>query len=317
MKRIYLICCVLLTIGFNGYAQEQSLGWLNDHVKPVNPDTSDTLSDLSFLSTELKDNIVVGLGEASHGTREFYNHKRRIIEYLITRLEYKRLAFEFGDSLISPINQYLISGKGDLKSMMAGFMLYNTEEIFKVFEFIATFNKNKTPLNKVQVYGFDQRDFAANPFTRDQYMAAKAISAQTDSQLKTILWAHNVHLAKDTTMAKFKAMGYYLKEKYNKAYYVIGFDTYSGSVNVISDGKFIAHPFVANEESLANLFAKVKYDRFFVSFKNVNNRFLTSQHQITNIYSNWTSNRSLPIVPFKDFDALIFIKTTTASVRLR
>lgn len=298
-----------------GYAQDDPVKWINKHAKPLTTDTS--LSDLTFLSSLLKDNLILGLGEASHGTKEFYDQKKRIIQYLVVNLKYKNLGFEFQDLVIEPVNQYVLNGKGDLKDLMKGFALYNTTEIYEVFRFIKLYNDKQSLSDKVKVFGFDKEEFWPDPLSRDKHMADLALENKDVKVGKTIIWGHNVHIAKDTTMAKVKAMGSYLKEALSRKYYAIGFDTFNGTVNVINDGEFVKHDFKADQQSYAQLFATSNYKNFLISFDDKTNPFFGIKNNITNIYSNWMPPRALPIRPGVDFDAIIFLRDTNASTQLR
>lgn len=313
IRRSITTCILLLSSIITGYSQDATTAWINENARVINADTAESTADLHFLASELKNNTVFGLGEASHGTKEFYNQKRRIIEYLIVHLNYQRLGFELSESYIDPINQYLISGTGDLKTLMKDMVLYNTEEIYRLFQFIKLYNDKQAPSKKVSVFGFDREEYAPDPFNRDRFMAENIISAQSSHQHKTIIWAHNVHIAKDTTMAQFKGMGYYLQQRFGENFYVLGFDTFKGSVTVITGDGLAKRDFEADKGSFSATCAKASHATIFLPFNKKPNPFSGVKNNITNIYANWTSNRMLPMIPGVDFDAILFIKTTTAS----
>lgn len=386
-------------------AQQQAipLTWIDSNAVSIENNNSNTY--LSRLSKTLKGTTILGLGEASHGTHEFFLEKNRIIKHLITYEKYKSLGFEFGYSAIAPINNYLQNGKGDLTELMQPLRLFNTKEIYDLFQWIKIYNDSQSLKNKVNLFGFDtnyiksdidasakysvnyliknaglfvntkyytavlnkiadaeliniydlsseeieiisklneeiksksklnnndfvqfkkhisllhQATLLSNPLARDKFMAENIIDFQANNKTKTIIWAHNVHLSKDTTMAECQGMGYHLKEKYSNQYYAIGFDTFQGSVNVINNNEFILHDFEATPGSFSSLFVKAKYPKFFISFNNLKDRpVYSTPNTITNIFANWTENRELPIKPGVDFDGLIFIRETTASIELK
>jgi len=317
MKKNYILILILILSSAGRIcAQDKNMNWINKNVHSLSSDTA--MNALSFLSDELKENSIVGLGEASHGTKEFFDQKSRIIKYLVTQLNYKSIGFEMHTSTVDSINQYVLIGKGNLKEFVSEMGLYNTKEFFQLFEFIKTYNVKQPSAQKVNVFGFDKPDYAGIPLKRDKLMADEIILVQQKSGNKTIIWGHNVHLAKDTTMANYPGMGYYLKQKFAGNYYVLGFDTYKGSVSVLGGDGFIKHDFVAKEGSFTALFAKVKYPVFFIPFNVKSSPLSGTKNTITNIYSSWKehSDKSLPIRPGVDFDGLIFIRETTASVKL-
>jgi erythromycin esterase-like protein len=314
MTRIIIICFCILFFTTTGHSQH--LNWINKNAYPIQ-NVSSKNTDLSFLSTELNGNIILGLGEASHGTHEFFIQKKRIIQYLITNLNYKLIGFESTASQMELINQYLQSGEGSLKAFMKNLGLYNSTEIYDMLTWIREYNKTTSPSDRVILFGFDSQDFWSDPYTRDKLMSDKIIENQKKTGTKTVLWSHNVHIAKDTTMAQLKAMGSYLKQELDQKFYAMGFDTYKGSVNIITDGKFEKHDFLAQENTFSSMFAEAKNERFFLPFNKKPNPFVGIKNHITNIFSNWTETRSLPIKPGLDFDGLIFIKETSASIQLK
>ncbi|MBG6235391.1 erythromycin esterase-like protein [Pedobacter sp. CAN_A7] len=314
MKNTILL--YLLFLGPVAFSQPTYTSWLNKNVHPIAADTATHHDDLSFLPEVLHHNLVIGLGEASHGTREFYLQKKRVIQFLVTRLQYKNLGFEMSNSLTDPINQYLANGEGNLKDLTNSMVLYGTEEIYELFQWIADYNKTQQQENKVVLFGFDREDSWHDVLARERLMAENIVNYQKSSPHKTMIWAHNIHIAKDTTMAQVKAVGSYLKQAFGQQYYALGLDTYKGSVNVLADGQFEAHAFETPKESFSAIFAGADEERFYVDFDKALNPFTSMQQPITHINSNWTEARTLPIRPGLDFNGILFIRETTPSRRL-
>lgn len=381
-------------------AQQQPLNWVDTHAVSIDSNKN----YLPNLAAGLKDNSILGLGEASHGTHEFSVEKNRIIQYLITHKNYKAVGFESAYAVMDRINTYVLTGKGDLKQMMQPLRLFSTKELYDLFQAIKVYNDGQPDKNKVTVFGFDidyikadvdssasyslnylgkhpdayahgkaampvlkrittpdfgnlyemaddekaiisdlnnevktkgqstegygkfkkhlsllyQGILVTNPLARDEFMADNITNTQQESKAKTIIWSHNVHVAKDTTMAMCKGMGYYVKQKYGSQYYTIGFDTYKGSVNSIVDDAFQQNSFEMQPSSLSALFAKARFPNFFINVDNAQgNPLYNVSSNITNIFSNWGRMRTLQIRPGIDFDALLFIRETTASTELK
>ncbi|TPD66095.1 erythromycin esterase family protein [Flavobacterium microcysteis] len=313
MKTRILITFVLTISSFLAHSQNKTLQWINENSIPLVENSQS--KNFSFLDSELNEKTILGLGEASHGTHEFYIQKAHIIKYLITNSNYRLLGFELTQTNISPINDYLQNGNGDLKTLMKSLMLYNAQEIFDLFQWIKEYNQGQTAAKKVVLFGFDSEDFWHDPLTRDKGMAEIIIKTQKSEASKAIIWSHNVHIAKDITMAEVEAMGGYLKQELGSKYYALGFDTYKGSVNVIAEGKITKHSFESAPDTFSGLFSKAKDGQIFISFNSKkSNPFTQTKNKITNIYSVWTNDRALPILPGSDFDAIVFIRETTASL---
>lgn len=384
-------------------AQPSPLPWLNAHVHPLRLTTPAPDTDLAFLGEQLRGKQLCGLGEASHGTHEFYAAKTRLIRYLVTHLHYQQLGFEYEAGAIAPLNTYVHTGTGDLRALLRPLHLYATEEIYHLVQWLAAYNHTQAAGAQVSLFGFDtnytpayqaaaatacltylqrhptqfpaaaaavpvltkignsptavlfdlaepevaalqrlatqvqassqaatplgapfaqqlawlyQGTLLSDPLARDRFMATNIVARSTPA--KTILWGHNLHLAKDTTMTGYRGTGYYLRQRYGAQYYALGFDTYQGSVNVLADGHLVAHPFVAQPTSFSALLAQVTYPAFFLAYTGDAPVALRGGNRpITNINANWTTSRELPIRLGIDFDGLVFIRETTASMPLQ
>ncbi|RZL02214.1 MAG: hypothetical protein EOO89_29860, partial [Pedobacter sp.] len=124
MLKTLTFTLLFLTIIQTGKAQESTVAWINTNGKPLLSEVDTTLADLKFLNEELRGKTVLGLGEASHGTREFYLQKNRMIQYAVKNLGFRSLGFEVPDQVLAPINEYVTGGKGELKDLMVGMVLY-------------------------------------------------------------------------------------------------------------------------------------------------------------------------------------------------
>ena len=117
-----------------------------------------TDEQLGFLSA-LSDKKIVGLGEATHGTREFFEAKHRIFRYLVENLGYRVFAFEadLGESIF--LNEAVLTGdKTALRSLMIEkmhFWTWKTEEVLLLLEWMADYNKDKPEAEKLHYVGVD------------------------------------------------------------------------------------------------------------------------------------------------------------------
>jgi erythromycin esterase-like protein len=161
----------------------------------------------------------------------------------------------------------------------------------------------------------DEGTRLGDPLARDPFMADNIVAYQGLYPGNTMLWGHNVHLAKDTTMTGYRGTGYYLRRHYGAGYYALGFDTYQGQVNVLAKGKFATESFTAQPTSFSAVLAQAKSPLFFLSFRAAQ-PLGTANRLITHINANWSARRELPMRPGIDFDGLIFVRQTTASVPL-
>lgn len=166
MKIKTIVAFALILSSLSAYSQDKNLQWINENaVSLAENHSSDTT--FSFLDSELKENTILGLGEASHGTHEFYTQKAHIIQYLIKNSNYKLIGFELTQAYLKPINDYIQNGNGDLKGLMKDLMLYNTQEIFELFQWIKEYNQKQTASKKVILFGFDSEDFWYDPLLHE------------------------------------------------------------------------------------------------------------------------------------------------------
>lgn len=295
-------------------AQENTLSWIKQHAYPLQLTASADYTDLRFLSEVLAKKTVVALGEASHGTEEFYTQKSRLVKYLVTEQNFLRLAMEADAGFIEPINQYILTGAGAGKDAFKAYGLYNSEALSSLVEWLRVYNQSQVLERKVQLLGVDKQDYWSDPLGRDSLMANDLLTAYAQDNAKTILWGHNLHLAKDITMSGYEAMGYHLAQQLGDSYYVVLLDTDQGNTGAIVSNSLAAFAFESRENTLAALLSKVSMDAFFVELGNPSSPFYEQTTLITTIYSNWQNGPvDLPAVAGRDYDAVLFIRKTSAA----
>ena len=117
-----------------------------------------TDSDLQFLDA-CADKQLIGLGEATHGTSEFFEAKHRIFQYLAENHGYRIFAIEadFGESLF--INEAVQAGdKAAIEDLMIDkmhFWTWRTLEVKALLEWMCEYNINKAEDERLQYVGVD------------------------------------------------------------------------------------------------------------------------------------------------------------------
>lgn len=114
---------------------------------------------------DLKSVPIVGLGEATHGTKEFFEMKHRLFKYFVENFHHKIFAFEmdYGESLI--FDDYVQTGNGDLVQLMKTkmfFWTWNTVEVKNLLEWMKSYNQGKAAADKIHIYGIDCQTFIYN-----------------------------------------------------------------------------------------------------------------------------------------------------------
>ena len=133
-------------------------GWLAERAIPLSGVRAGAgFDDLRPLKSILKDVRVVGLGEATHGTREFFQFKHRMLEFLVKEMGFTVFAIEASYPACWNINEYVLTGKGDPAAALAsqGFWTWDTHEVADMIAWMRDYNTTATEGRKVRFLGYD------------------------------------------------------------------------------------------------------------------------------------------------------------------
>ncbi len=138
--------------------------------------------DLRWLDP-LADNSVIGLGEATHGTAEFFDAKHRIFKYMVENHGYKIFAIEadFGESLFidEAVQQGNTAGIEALMNSKMHFWTWKTEEVKDMLEWMCTYNQGKAEEDKVHYMGVDCQFNTYHPDLARDYLQGKGLPFQS------------------------------------------------------------------------------------------------------------------------------------------
>lgn len=150
-------------------------------IQSIEPDSND--KDLLKLSPILKDKKIIGMGDATHGTKEFFVLKHKIIEYLIRNENCTAIALELPLHTGVPINNYVLTGEGDIDELLKkAWWWHKTEEIKDFLVWLKDYNTNPDNKKKVSFYGFDSQGFGNNVFQIFEYF--KKVEPRFDEIIK-------------------------------------------------------------------------------------------------------------------------------------
>jgi len=116
-------------------------------------------ADMQPLKKIVGEARVVSLGEATHGTREFFQLKHRMLEFLVNEMGFNIFAIEATMPESFDINEYVLTGKGDPAKALAGiyFWTWDTQEVLAMIEWMRRYNADPQHTRKVKFYGFDMQ----------------------------------------------------------------------------------------------------------------------------------------------------------------
>lgn len=131
---------------------------LADHTASlVTTDPDVPLPERSPLRDRLSDATVVGLGESTHGTREFFELKARIIRHMVTELDCRLVALEANLPETLAVNEYVVHGEGDPATTLDGiyFWTWTVKAVRNLLEWLRGFNEGRPLDDRVRFHGVD------------------------------------------------------------------------------------------------------------------------------------------------------------------
>ena len=140
----------------NDGSYESIIESLNTMIHPLNSSplnlTDEDLQVLDYLG----DSKIVGLGEATHGTKEFFQMKHRIFRYLVENHDFKIFAFECDMSESYYVDNFVTKGEGDIDYIMK-ISTWRTEEVKELLLWMREYNEDKSNKEKIHFIGVDCR----------------------------------------------------------------------------------------------------------------------------------------------------------------
>jgi erythromycin esterase len=117
------------------------------------------LEDLAPFGRAVGDARIVALGEASHGTREFFQLKHRLLEYLVKEKGFTVFAIEANWPESLAVDRYIKTGEGDPRAALSGmyFWTWNTQEVFEMIEWMRAWNKARGERPALTFTSFDMQ----------------------------------------------------------------------------------------------------------------------------------------------------------------
>ncbi|MQS39323.1 erythromycin esterase family protein [Streptomyces katsurahamanus] len=127
--------------------------------------------DLTALVALAQDASIVGVGEATHGSRELFQLKDRIFRQLVTKAGYTTFSLETSWSSGVRLDQYIRTGQGDLRQIMreefqGSYADWNNEQFLNLFTWMRAHNRDAAPGEQVRVMGNDVNDADPRQYER-------------------------------------------------------------------------------------------------------------------------------------------------------
>ncbi len=100
---------------------------------------------------------VLGLGEATHGTKEFFRMKHRIFKYFVENHQFKIFGFEADMGECLYIDRFICNDIGTIDEAMKKmhFWTWRTQEVKELILWMKQFNEGKSDADKIHLLGVD------------------------------------------------------------------------------------------------------------------------------------------------------------------
>lgn len=137
--------------------------WLKENAIHLNSvEAGSGFEDMQPLKAIIGDARIVALGEATHGTREFFQIKHRMVEFLVSEMDFTVFAIEATLGGAFELNDYVLTGNGDPERALGALVYpaWNTEEVLALVNWMREYNSSHE--KKVKFYGFDMKPTAGS-----------------------------------------------------------------------------------------------------------------------------------------------------------
>jgi erythromycin esterase-like protein len=187
LLKLGLFLLVVLSVAWASSDQPEVTWIRNNAVKLQTVEAGHGFDDMQPLKKIVGNARIVSLGEATHGTREFFQLKHRMLEFLATNMDFSIFSIEANMPEAYRLNDFVLNGRGDLARLIKGmyFWTWDTQEVLDMILWMREFNKSGK--GRLQFTGFDMQTPNVAAGIVDDFVAgadpdyAKAVRQATDT----------------------------------------------------------------------------------------------------------------------------------------
>lgn len=137
---------------------QDPVAWLRVHAVPLSSAESGSAAEFSPIVDWIGSAPLIAVGDGTHGTREFYTIKQRLIEALASRGDLRLIAFEGGWPEFNRLNAHVQARVAEEPEEILrkdkAYWFWRNEEIASVMRWIRRFNDTH-PDRRIEVRGID------------------------------------------------------------------------------------------------------------------------------------------------------------------
>lgn len=134
------------------------VNWIKVTAHPLNTVVAESgFADLQPFKNMIGNARVVSMGEATHGTREIFQMKHRMLEFLVKEMGFTTIGVEASFVECLRVNDFVLNGKGTAASALNNthYFVCGTEEMMALVAWMRRYNLDPSTKRKVSFYGFD------------------------------------------------------------------------------------------------------------------------------------------------------------------
>lgn len=300
-------------------ASDEVIEALQENAFPLaSVDAGQGFDDLQPMAPLLAGKRIVALGEATHGTSEFFRMKHRLVEFLVKEMGFRHFGMELSQQDGNLINNYIQSNGASPRRVL--YWPWATQEVMDMIDWMRGYNASVAPEQRITFHGID-------PIMgeRDVVMAQNVgrILEESGPDSKIVLWAHNAHISNGSGW-----MGSYLKQTWGDQAYLLGFEFDHGSftsrmttIHTYSVGPttpdFYAHALARLNQPLLYLdFQTLSQTRVLLSWLEApqSSHEFQEMHAVYRLNPDWYTLRTSWL---NLYDGMIFIDQSTPAEPIR
>jgi erythromycin esterase-like protein len=146
------------SVALAGDSDKPPVAWLRSHAIPLKTvEAGHGFDDMQPLRGIVGGARIVELGEATHGSREFFQLKHRMLEFLVSQMGFTIFSIEANMPEAYRLTDFVVNGNGDPKQLLKGmyFWTWNTEEVLDMILWMREFNRSGK--GHIEFTGFDMQ----------------------------------------------------------------------------------------------------------------------------------------------------------------
>lgn len=181
---IFSFLCVSCAPGLVNGQDNRLVNQLKGHVVALDSLDLAGESNVRIMSKALpREFQILGIGEQSHGTSEFFTARLLLIKVLAGDPAFSKIGLEAPMAEVEQLNDYLLEGRGDLKAILRSFRLYGYEcpEFVDLIESVGQMGKARG--KAIRFFGFDMQ----SPFQSLQNLRDSGVTSDISDSLKSLM----------------------------------------------------------------------------------------------------------------------------------